>query len=67
MIWSCLQGIMGEVWADETLSSAKAVLGDFCFFAGKYHPIFYVGISNVETNNHNNLLRLIGSALFGVD
>ena len=37
MIWSCLQGIMGEVWADETLSSAKAVLGDFCFFAGKAH------------------------------
>lgn len=37
LIWSCLQGIMGKVYmkqiGDER--SAMAMLGDFCFFAGK--------------------------------
>ncbi len=37
MIWSCLQGVMGEVYAKEQIcpESAAAILGDFCFFAGK--------------------------------
>lgn len=40
MIWSCLQGIMGEIYADVNKDlgkpqSAMAVLGDFCFLAGK--------------------------------
>lgn len=37
LIWSCLQGVMGKVYADslENPASAMAVLGDFCFFAGK--------------------------------
>ncbi len=37
MIWSCLQGVMGELYADsgEYPESGMAVLGDFCFFAGK--------------------------------
>lgn len=34
MIWACLQGRMGAVLVDDTLSSAAAVLGDFAFFAG---------------------------------
>lgn len=36
MVWSCLQGIMGSIWADslENPVSAAAVLGDFSFFAG---------------------------------
>lgn len=36
MILSCLDGTMGEIYADdEQISgSAMAVLGDFCFFAG---------------------------------
>lgn len=36
LIWSCLQGTMGEIYADDndTPSSAMAILGDFCFFAG---------------------------------
>lgn len=47
LIWSCLQKVMGEIYADdlENPQSAMAVLGDFCFFAGKpndelvtYHP-----------------------------
>lgn len=37
MIWSCLQGMMGHVYGDnaEFPRSAIAVLGDFCFLAGK--------------------------------
>lgn len=36
LIWSCLQTIMGSIYADnqEKPSSAMAILGDFCFFAG---------------------------------
>ncbi len=37
MIWSCLQGVMGRIYADalEKPASAAALLGDFCFLAGK--------------------------------
>lgn len=37
MIWSCLQGVMGEIYVDslEAPSSAMALLGDFCFLAGR--------------------------------
>jgi len=37
LIWSCLQGTMGELYVDssQTVNSAMAILGDFCFFAGK--------------------------------
>ncbi len=36
LIWSCLQKIMGSIYADssEKPLSAMAVIGDFCFFAG---------------------------------
>ena len=34
MVWACLQGRMGAVLADDGISSAAAVLGDFAFFAG---------------------------------
>lgn len=33
MIWSCLQGVMGSVYAAGA-SGVMAALGDFCFFAG---------------------------------
>lgn len=47
MIWSCLQGVMGAVyaeesesgqeslWQDAVIRSAAAVIGDFSFFAGE--------------------------------
>lgn len=37
MIWSCLSGVMGDLYADDPKepTAALAVLGDFCFFAGK--------------------------------
>ncbi len=37
LIWSCLQGIMGKIYADDLYNpmTAMAVIGDFTFFAGK--------------------------------
>ena len=37
MIWSALQGVMGEIAADdpENPKSARILLGDFAFFAGE--------------------------------
>lgn len=35
MIWSCLEGVMGDIYADEALESAAAVIGDFAFCAGE--------------------------------
>lgn len=35
MIWSCLQGVMGEIYANDAEHAAVAVLGDFAFCAGK--------------------------------
>ncbi len=35
-IWSCLQGYMGQAWADDAQrpASAQIIVGDFCVFAG---------------------------------
>ncbi len=37
IIWSCLQGIMGKLYADDPVhpTAAMAILGDFTFFSGK--------------------------------
>ena len=37
LIWSCLQGMMGKIYADNlnTPTAAMAMIGDFSFFAGK--------------------------------
>ena len=37
LIWSCLQNVMGKIYAnsEENPKSALAVLGDFCYFAGE--------------------------------
>jgi len=36
LIWSCLQNVMGKIYADnmENPRSAMALIGDFCFLAG---------------------------------
>lgn len=36
LLWSCLQGYMGNAWTDEIHNpkSAQIVTGDFCFFTG---------------------------------
>lgn len=40
IIWSCLDRIMGSIYADniQNPKSAMAVLGDFCFFTGVPNP-----------------------------
>ena len=35
IIWSCLQGIMGEIHINKQKDAAMAILGDFAFYAGK--------------------------------
>lgn len=35
LIWSCLQGIMGELHTNSAEDAAVAILGDFAFYAGK--------------------------------
>lgn len=37
LIWSCLQGVMGKIYADdlEHPTAAMAILGDFSYYAGK--------------------------------
>ncbi len=37
LIWSCLQGVMGKIYAAEgkEIRAAMALLGDFCFLAGE--------------------------------
>lgn len=37
LIWSCLQGVMGKIYADDlnNPTAAMAMIGDFTFFAGK--------------------------------
>jgi len=37
LIWSCLQGVMGKVYANDAKkpTAAMAILGDFIFFAGQ--------------------------------
>lgn len=48
IIWSCLEGMMGEIYADdaENPKSAMAVLGDFCFFGGKVSEEFLKHMSS---------------------
>ncbi|MBQ8830322.1 MAG: GNAT family N-acetyltransferase [Oscillospiraceae bacterium] len=35
LVWSCLDGTMGEFFTDTEEKSASAVIGDFCFLAGE--------------------------------
>ena len=34
LVWSCLQGIMGEIHTNSTEDAAMAILGDFAFYTG---------------------------------
>lgn len=58
IIWSCLQNVMGQVYADSTESpaSAMALLGDFCFLAGK--PMEELVLYKPENNNLESSSKL---------
>lgn len=73
LVWSCLQGIMGKIYADalHNPTAAMAVLGDFIFFAGKpnaelvsYNPNgaqhFYIMVPPNEAWQ-NSILECFGS------
>lgn len=40
IIWSCLQGVMGEIHTNAAGEAAVAILGDFAFYAGKPNKEF---------------------------
>ncbi len=51
MIWSCLQGYMGNAWTDDIQNpkSAQIIIGDFCFFAGTPNLDLVKNIPNYYT------------------
>ena len=57
-IWSALQGIMGDIYAEDTKcpDSAMVVLGDFCFLAGK--PSAELAAFKPETYEKNYIIMV---------
>lgn len=35
MVWSALQGIMGDIYGNESMTAAAVISGDFCFLGGE--------------------------------
>ena len=60
LIWSCLQGCMGEAWADseEHPRSAQIVLADFCYFAGEVSREL---IAHKPKNRKSNFIIMVPS------
>ena len=58
LIWSCLQGCMGEAWADsmEKPQAARIVLADFCYFAGKVNPELIT--EDIKTHSRDFLIMV---------
>ena len=58
LIWSCLQGCMGEAWADsmENPQAARIVLADFCYFAGKVNPELVT--EDIKTHSRDFLIMV---------
>ena len=58
LIWSCLQGCMGEAWADsmENPQAARIVLADFCYFAGKVNPELIM--EDIKTHSRDFLIMV---------
>lgn len=71
LIWSCLQKVMGNIYADslEKPLSAMAVIGDFCFFAGQpekelvlYKPKEYMQDFIIMVPQNEQWAKLIADA-----
>ena len=58
LIWSCLQGCMGEAWADseDRPQSARIILADFCYFVGKVNPGLVT--EEIKTHSRNYLIMV---------
>ena len=63
MIWSCLQGMMGDIYTDniEHPASAVAVLGDFCFLAGEPKKELVLFFFFKQKTAYQKLKRLVGT------
>ncbi len=58
LIWSCLQGCMGEAWADseDRPQSARIILADFCYFAGNVNRALVE--EEIKTQSRNYLIMV---------
>lgn len=58
LIWSCLQGYMGNAWVDDhkTPKSAQIIIADFCFFAGKPNAVL---VKNIPASYPSQLILMI--------
>lgn len=58
LIWSCLQGCMGEAWAnsEDRPQSARIILADFCYFAGKVNRALVE--EEITTQSRNYLIMV---------
>lgn len=57
ILWPCLQGVMGEVYADDLERPiSAAILGDFCFQAGG--PRAETALSWLTTYRHPNAILI---------
>ena len=58
IIWSCLQGYMGQAYAEDLINpeSAQILVGDFCFLAGKANKEL---ILNVPKERKSNFVIMI--------
>ena len=52
MIWSCMQGYMGEVYTDniENPKSVQFLIADFCFFAGLPNKELILNVNGLKSN-----------------
>lgn len=59
LIWSALQGCMGEVYVNDKLNpcSGQIVIGDFCFFAGEPENEL---VMNIPENFKSSIIIMAG-------
>lgn len=54
LIWSCLQGCMGNAWTDSIKhpKSARIILADFCYFAGEVNRELVAEEISIHSRNY---------------
>lgn len=62
LLWSCLQGIMGDAWADSSTSPicAQIITADFCYFAGdSSSPEAFLLVKNIPASFPGKAILMI--------
>jgi len=62
LIWSCLQGVMGDAWADniENPACARIITADFCFFAGdSSSPEATLLVKDIPSSFEKNFILMV--------